>query len=176
MNCKPHKLGALAPIFLCALGVLFAGCRAAHAEPPAPPGQISEASPIFPAPQPIRLSPNGEAPIASLRASRPEWERKEHRAKVLWGISLAALVGASTFDAFSSVGKTEGNPLLRSGDGTFGAKGIAIKASLTGAGILPQVLFRNRKETRRLFTIFNFAEAGMFTAVATRNLGIARQR
>jgi hypothetical protein len=85
---------------------------------------------------------------------------------------LDITLGASAFDAFSSLGKHESNPLLRSADGSFGAKGIAIKSGLAGISLAPQIVFRDRKDLRKIFTIANFVSTGVFATVATHNLGI----
>lgn len=85
---------------------------------------------------------------------------------------MAAMVGASAWDAFSSMGKSESNPLLRSSDGNFGGKGIAIKAGLAGAALLPQYFLRDRKDLRKIFTVVNFIDAGVYAGVAAHNMGI----
>ncbi|MCP5109676.1 MAG: hypothetical protein GY953_02450, partial [bacterium] len=50
----------------------------------------------------------------------------------LWWASVFTMVGASAVDAHSSWGRPELNPLLASGSGRFGAKGIALKAGIAG--------------------------------------------
>ena len=72
------------------------------------------------------------------------------------------------------MGKYEGNPLLASSDGKFGERGIAIKAGIAAAVLVPQVLLvRKHKDLRSKFAIANFVEAGVFSGVAVHNLGIA---
>ena len=70
---------------------------------------------------------------------------------------MAAGTGA---DAATSWHKSESNGLLASSDGTFGAKGLGIKAGLAGGLLLPQILFRKHKDLRTAFTVGNFAQAG----------------
>ena len=90
----------------------------------------------------------------------------------LWGVSIGTLAAATSFDAFSSMGKSESNPLLRSGDGTFGVKGIALKAGLAGGSVAPQIALRRRHDLRRIFEVANFVQTGMFTAIGIHNMGI----
>lgn len=54
---------------------------------------------------------------------------------MIWGLSVVTMVGATTADAASSYNSLEGNALLRSSNGNFGTKGIAIK-SMMGAGVI----------------------------------------
>ena len=91
----------------------------------------------------------------------------------IWVGSMVTMLAATSFDAGSSWGKREGNPLLASSNGTFGAKGLSIKMSLAAAVIVPEVLLRHHKDMKSKFAIANFAEAGLFTGVAIHNLGIA---
>lgn len=90
----------------------------------------------------------------------------------LWIASLCAVAGASAFDAFSSWGKQEGNGFLASGNGTFGVKGISIKAGLFTGLLIPQYRFRHRTEWRRRFIIENFVEAGAFGGIAAHNMQV----
>jgi hypothetical protein len=121
--------------------------------------------------KPVYLSGSGELPASALRSSRIA-SAPHDRGAIIWKVSIAALLAASAFDAASSMGKVEQNPLLRSSDGTFGGKGIAVKFGLMGAAITPQILLRNRKDLRKLFTGLNFGETAMFTAIGAHNMGI----
>jgi hypothetical protein len=103
-------------------------------------------------------------------------ERTDRKAKLFWRISIAALVTASTMDAVTSMGKYESNGLLRGSDGKFGARGIALKAGITGITLLPQLLLRSHENLRKPFTIANFAQAGMYSGIAIHNAGIAKPR
>jgi hypothetical protein len=91
----------------------------------------------------------------------------------IWIASMLAMAAASGFDAETSWGKLEANSLLASRDGTFGAKGVSIKAGAAAAIIIPQILFRKHKDLRVKFAIGNFAGAAVFSGVAIHNLGIA---
>lgn len=94
----------------------------------------------------------------------------------VWIASMLAMAGATAFDAASSWGKSEGNGFLASADGSFGARGLSIKAAIAAAVIVPQLLLRRHKELNRRFLTGNFVQAGIFTAVSIHNLGIDRPR
>jgi len=103
-------------------------------------------------------------------------DRHERRLKYLWIASIVAMAAGTGADAATSWHKRESNGLLASSDGTFGAKGLAIKAGLAGGLAVPQILFRKHTDLRTAFTIGNFAQAGIFTGVAIHNAGIAAPR
>ena len=83
------------------------------------------------------------------------------------------MLAATGMDAATSVGKYEGNAALASSNGTFGARGISIKAGIAGGTILAEVLLRKHKDLRTTFVIGNFTQAALFSAVAVHNMGIA---
>ncbi len=92
-----------------------------------------------------------------------------------WWISAAVLAAASAFDAGSSWGKPEMNPLLRSADGRFGGRGFAIKMSITGGiAVMQHLVLKRQPRTDKAFIVANSAMAGAFTAAAVRNLAIER--
>ena len=85
-------------------------------------------------------------------------------------IAKIVLVGASMFDASSSVGKPELNPLLAQ-RGTFTAGSAGIKMGAVSASLLAQYWFEKRHpESVRLFAIGNAATAGILTGAAIHNL------
>lgn len=157
-----------------ALAIIFSPFTAL-AQAPAQPGQIAPRPAVIDAnadfSKPIQLSATGEFGASSLRSARVSHEPRD-RSTVVWKISIATLLAASAFDAASSMGKQESNPLLRSSDGSFGGQGIAVKAGLAGVSLAPQIFLRNRKDLRRLFTVANFINTGVFTAVGVHNMGI----
>jgi hypothetical protein len=75
----------------------------------------------------------------------------------------------------SSWGRYESNPLLRSSDGRFGAKGVSIKLLAAGVTLVPQICLRRHQHTQRLFTVINFAQAGLYTGAAIHNMGVPRR-
>ena len=118
--------------------------------------------------------------IAVLRAqSQPsdlafiaaESQAKPHISK-MWIASSLILLAATSLDASSSWGKYEANPFLRSNDGRFGAKGFSIKFGIAGAMLAPQLLLRKNRTAVKIFTVTNFAQAGMYTGIAIHNFGI----
>ena len=100
-------------------------------------------------------------------------DRHQRRLKYLWVGSIFAMAAGTGADAATSWHKRESNGLLASSDGTFGAKGLAIKAGLAAGLLVPQILFRKHTDLRTAFTVGNFAQAGIFTGVAIHNAGIA---
>lgn len=87
--------------------------------------------------------------------------------------SVASLVATTTMDAVSSAGLTERNPLLRSADGGYGKRGVALKAGIT-AGVLASQYFVLRKhpERRKLAAVVNFATSAGFAVIASRNFRV----
>ena len=106
----------------------------------------------------------------------PKIEKKARRTKTVWRLSMAAFATATALDAATSVGKYESNPLLRSADGKFGMKGMAIKGGLAGVVLVPQIAFQNHRELHSKFAIINFIETGFFAALAIHNLGVSVPR
>jgi len=99
--------------------------------------------------------------------------RHDRNLNHLWIASMVAMAAASGADAATSWGKVEGNGLLASQDGRFGAKGISIKMGIAAGVIIPQILFRRHKDLRMAFSLGNFAQAALFSGIAVHNLGIA---
>jgi hypothetical protein len=90
------------------------------------------------------------------RVSDADWIREEAHAAMRvaaevpkvrpgWKASVAAVVVASVVDVHSSWGKQEANPVLASGDGRFGARGVAIKSLITGGALGAQWLLLRKK-------------------------------
>ena len=120
-----------------------------------------------------RLRPvTGTNQMLSKLAGTQQPAKDYHKSTVVWGASVGAMLGATAMDAATSVGKYESNPLLRSADGKFGLRGMAIKGGLAGFTLIPQIFLRNHKELRTKLAIANFIQAGVFSGVAIHNLGI----
>ncbi len=68
---------------------------------------------------------------------------------------------------------SEGNSFLASSNGSFGAKGIALKAGIGAAMIVPEILLRKHKDLLTKFAVGNFALAAVYGAAAIHNLGIS---
>ena len=136
------------------------------------PGELvvaSESNALSPA----TTAGNGSSAIASKFELSKAEERHDRIVNRVWIASMLTMVAASGFDAGTSWGKQEANGLLASPDGTFGVRGVSIKAGVAAAIIIPQILFRKHKDLRAKFAVGNFAAAGVFTGVAIHNLGIA---
>jgi hypothetical protein len=105
-----------------------------------------------------------------LAAAKSPWKK-------IWAASAAALVAGAALDASSSAGRIEANPLLRDSRGQFSAaKGIAIKALVTGGVLGVQALvMRKRPEARieKPAALVNFAVAAALAGIAARNRGIS---
>ncbi|MBK7928347.1 MAG: hypothetical protein IPJ98_12890 [Bryobacterales bacterium] len=88
----------------------------------------------------------------------------------LWKASLAALAIATAADLATSLGKRELNPALRSADGRFGARGVAIKSLVTGSSLAGQwFLVRRSPQAAPYAAVANFGMAGVFSAAALHN-------
>jgi hypothetical protein len=107
--------------------------------------------------------------VERLRKERPP-ERPVAPAPRLWKASLAALAVAAVADVVTSYGKRELNPALRSPDGRFGRRGLAIKSLVTGSALAGQwFLVRRAPESGRYAALANFGIAGVFSAAAVHN-------
>ncbi len=154
---------------------MIVGSFGAYAQAPVQPGQIAlRTAVIEPAySEPIQLTATGELPYErSLQPDHPIRSDGERRMATIWKVSIAGVLAASAWDAASSMGKAERNPLLASSDGTFGAKGLGVKFGLAGLSLAPQLLLRNHKELHKFFAIANFVDAGIFAGVAAHNMGV----
>lgn len=104
---------------------------------------------------------------------------RDHRGapkRLLWKVSLAALVATQIMDSRSSWGYPEANALLRSPSGTFGGKAIGIKTAMTGGTVLAQwKALRKPWASTALYTIVNFAVAAATAGVAARNYSVRGQ-
>jgi hypothetical protein len=100
---------------------------------------------------------------------------KEKPSTSFWKASVIALVAASAADVHSSMGRYELNPMLRSADGRFGIKGIAIKSLIAGGAIgMQYLLVRKSPQASRYAAIANLGMTAMFTKVAIHNYGNAK--
>lgn len=161
----------------CALGALIGAAFLLFASPGLLSAQrIAEPGEIAGAPN-LALPASAFSYGTPFIAPRPELinieDRHDRHMKVIWIASILAMVAGTGADAASSWHKRESNGLLASSDGTFGAKGLGIKAGIAAGVLAPQIVFRKHKDLRFAFAIGNFAEAGIFTGAAIHNLNIA---
>ncbi|MBV8865229.1 MAG: hypothetical protein JO210_07490 [Acidobacteriaceae bacterium] len=154
---------AAALLLAASTGILFA-------QSIANPGQIATA------PNAVLLP--SLAPGVSSSAVDPETsiltieERHDRKVNRIWVASMLAMGAATALDSGSSWGKREGNPLLASSDGTFGAKGLSIKTGVAVSLIASEILLRHHKDLKSKFAIGNFVEAAIFGGVAIHNISI----
>ena len=146
-----------------ALAVLLTAVGA-FAQAPVQPGQLAST-----------VLPRAEARpvIAVIQESKDEHHDRLMRR--VWIASAFAVLGATGADAATSWGKHEANGFLASSNGTFGARGLTIKAGLAAGLLAPQFLLHRDSHWRRRFTIGNLIEAGVFAGVAVHNTGVTTQ-
>jgi len=125
---------------------------------------VSGIQPSISAPRPVRLTP-------TLEINHP----LPH--KGLWIASLVALGAVNVLDVVSSMGQRELNPLLQSSSGTFGARGIAIKASVVGGEMILQRLVGYRAPAHffRRMAITNLISAAGLAGVVAHNFDIRQK-
>ena len=161
------RIWSCAVVILMLSSVLFAADGANVTQP----GQLASNNTLTPLPTAVSGSTAMPVSPAATTIANAQ-DQHDTVMNRLWIASMVAGVAGTGFDAATSWGKLEGNGLLASSNGTFGAKGLSIKAGIAAAVIVPQILLRKHKELRTAFTIGNFAEAGIFSATAIHNLGI----
>jgi hypothetical protein len=67
------------------------------------------------------------------------------------------------------------NPALRGTNGTFGARGIAIKAAIAGGSVAAGYLIsRRHQSTMEAAALANFGTAATYGYIAHRNTGFGR--
>jgi len=80
-------------------------------------------------------------------------------------LTLAALVAAQALDLHSSMGRREGNPLLRGANGRFDAcRGVTLKL-----GILAGLITAQKVKPDASWNWVNLSYAGATTAIAIHN-------
>lgn len=105
--------------------------------------------------------------ILGLFSTQAQAETKRGK---LWRASVAVLGAVSIADMHSSMGRREANPFLRSSDGRFHGRGIALKsiavASVVGAQWL---MVRKHPNSAGYAAAANFAAASLTGAVVVHN-------
>ncbi len=115
----------------------------------------------------FNVAPSNHVTIANVAETS-----HETRVRHIWLASIAAMAAGTAADAATSWHKHESNSILASSNGTFGAKGVAVKASIASAVLIPQVIFRHHTDWHSAFAISNFLEAGVFTGAAIHNVEV----
>jgi hypothetical protein len=98
--------------------------------------------------------------------------KHDKRMRALWITSIVAMTAGTAADAYSSWHKQESNSVLASSNGTFGTKGVAIKAGIAGGVLIPQIVFRKHRDWYLAFAVSNFAEAGIFAGATAHNWNV----
>ena len=112
---------------------------------------------------------------AQSKNPRQEWKVQElPRKSRPWAnpfyVGEAMAIGGIAADAGSSWGCLESNSLLRSADGRFGARGLLVKASMSGgAVVVSHLLYRKYPKLGRPLGIVLAVTGGMLQGVALRN-------
>ncbi len=150
--------------------MMIGGTGLLCAQTPIQPGQVVIAPRIMLPNDDVSASPYAAAPKTTIATDESPHDKFMNR---LWIASMVAAVAGTSLDAATSWGKLEGNSLLASSNGTFGAKGLGIKAGLAAAVIIPQICLRRHRELKGVFAFGNFAEAGIFAGTAVHNLQVS---
>jgi hypothetical protein len=116
-------------------------------------------------------------PVIAAGAARLASTPKPGRliSKRLWQISLAGVAAANVFDVHSSCGKHELNGALAGANGSFGARGVALKLSMQAGMVAVERLLLGHRPTGRAYraaAMANFIAASVIGGVAARNYGI----
>jgi hypothetical protein len=94
----------------------------------------------------------------------------ETRRGKIWRVSAAALGAVTIADIQSSMGRPEANAFLRSSDGRFSGRGIALKSLVVGAAIGGQWLMLRRNPSAANWAAgVNFAAASLTGAAVVHN-------
>jgi hypothetical protein len=90
-----------------------------------------------------------------------------------WKLSIVPLLASQALDVASSHGKFEGNALLASPNGRFGAKASLMKLGVVGAvlGVEYLVIRKNPRAAKMLWKL-NWGSSAVTGAVAARNYSI----
>ncbi len=97
---------------------------------------------------------------------------KPSRWHTAWRVSQVLLAGADVADLASSWGKSEANPLVRTGS-RFSYGSLAIKLGVMAGGLAAQSYAAHKNPRQvRLYTAANLAAIGVFSAVAAHNMNV----
>lgn len=95
---------------------------------------------------------------------------EEKRHGRLWRVSAVVLGAITIADMQSSAGRPEANPWLRSADGRFASRGVALKGAGVGAALGAQWLLLRRSPKAAPFAAgANLAASALTGAVVIRN-------
>lgn len=110
---------------------------------------------------------------------RPCFGKTNRSSKKRWIGAVVALTAANVFDAYSSRGRYEANPLLRGPQGRFNTgKAVAIKSAASGGFVALQLILLKKTpecDLYKPFAISTAAAAGVTGLVAARNYTMPRE-
>ena len=94
----------------------------------------------------------------------------ETRKGKIWRVSAAVLGAVTIADMQSSIGRPEANAFLRSSDGRFAGRGIALKSLVVGAAVGGQWLMLRKNPNAATWAAgVNFAAASLTGAAVVHN-------
>jgi hypothetical protein len=94
----------------------------------------------------------------------------ETRRGKIWRVSVAVLGAVTIADMHSSMGRPEANAFLRSNDGRFAGRGVALKSIVVGTALGAQWLMLRRNPNAAGYAAgANFAAAALTGAVVVHN-------
>jgi hypothetical protein len=94
----------------------------------------------------------------------------EARHGKLWRVSAVVLGAVTIADVQSSMGRPEANGFLRSVDGRFGSRGVALKGVAVGAALGAQwLMLRRNPNAAKYAAVTNFAAASLTGAAVVHN-------
>jgi len=113
-------------------------------------------------------------PVIALLILAPRGDAGEPKWRKLYKASIPAVVAGSTADIATSWGRGELNPLLRGAQGTFGARGLALKSALVGGSTLAGWIIARHRHPE-VAAVANFGMAATFGITAWRNTRVQKQ-
>ncbi|MGA2594442.1 MAG: hypothetical protein ABSH32_31465 [Bryobacteraceae bacterium] len=112
--------------------------------------------------------------FASLVLPAASAAERPSRWRAVWHVSEALLAGANGADIAGSWGKSEANPLLRTGQ-RFNYGSLAIKLGvLTGSLAAQHYVVRKSPNLTPYVASANLAAAAVLSITAVHNMGVAR--
>jgi len=112
--------------------------------------------------------------MASLFLSAASAAERPTRWRAVWHVSEALLAGANGADIASSWGKSEANPLVRTGP-RFNSGSLAIKLGVAAGTLLAQhYIVRRSPNLTPFFASADLAAAAALSVTAAHNMGVAR--
>ncbi|MGA3023406.1 MAG: hypothetical protein ABSF98_01415 [Bryobacteraceae bacterium] len=117
------------------------------------------------------LVERGATRMSRSMIAEPPADRR--RPNILYGISVASVVGANVMDIATSYGKQEANPLFRGSSGTFDARGVMLKSGLLGGLQVSNYLaVRRHPEYSKRAMVMNFVATAIFAGLSVHNFGV----